>query len=339
MTGQADFEVAALERFLGERFGPGRLGLERIGGGQSNPTYFVDWGGRRMVLRKQPNGPILRGAHAVDREFRVLDALAPTGVPVPRPLAFCADAAVLGTPFYLMQRIEGRVFHDTALPGVAPAERRAIWLAMAATLARLHAVDPAAVGLADYGRPGNYFERQLARWTRQWRDSPGGEVAHLAEVAAWLEAHMPPDDGLSAIAHGDYRLGNLIFHPDRPEVAGILDWELSTLGHPLADLGFCCIPWHTAPEEYGGVLGLDLAALGIPTQADFVAEYMARGGTGPLLPFHVVFALFRFSVIFIGVADRARAGNAADADAARLAPMAGRMAARAHEIIHGARAW
>ena len=231
-----DFDPAALAGILQARFGAGDLNLERIGGGQSNPTYFVDWGTRRLVLRKQPAGPILRGAHAIDREFRVLEALGPTNVPVPRAVLFHTDPEPLGTPFYLMERLEGRVFHDAALPGLAPAERHGLYLGMAEALAKLHAVKPDEVGLGDFGRPGNYFERQIARWTKQLRESPGERIAELEAVADWLPAHLPDDDGHVAIAHGDFRLGNLLFHPEKPEVIGILDWELSTLGHPLADL-------------------------------------------------------------------------------------------------------
>jgi len=332
--GPVDFDVATLDAYLAGRFGAAVLSLERISGGQSNPTYFVTWGEHQMVLRKQPNGPILRGAHAVDREHRVLAALASTNVPVPVPVLYEEDASVLGTPFYLMERLEGRVFNDSALPGMAPSERHDIYMAMADTMARLHAVDPAAVGLGDFGRPGNYFERQIARWAGQLAQSTGEVIPHLAEVGDWLRQNMPIDDGRSAIAHGDYRLGNLIFHPERAEVIGILDWELATLGHPLADLGYCCIPWHTASAEYGGILDLDPSASGIPTQADFVERYFSHTASGGRLdPFHVVFALFRFAVIFVGVADRARLGNAAAADAADLAPMAARLTVRARKII------
>ncbi|MEP3438344.1 MAG: phosphotransferase family protein [Hoeflea sp.] len=340
ITGPVDFGVAALEAYLTGRFGADKLSLERISGGQSNPTYFVGWGDRRMVLRKQPNGPILRGAHAVDREHRVLTALANTGVPVPAPLLYESDAQILGTPFYLMQRLEGRVFHNAALPGKTPLERREIYMAMADTMAKLHAVDPSAVGLGDFGRPGNYFERQIARWAGQLEQSTGETVPHLADVGTWLRENLPADDGRVAIAHGDFRLGNLIFHPERAEVIGILDWELATLGNPLADLGYCCIPWHTTSAEYGGILDLDLAASGIPAQSGFIDRYFAHTPSdGALEPFHVVFALFRFAVIFVGVADRARLGNAAAADAGNLAPMAARLAVRAHEIINGHRLW
>lgn len=337
---KVDFELTALEAFLGERFGKGEMQLERIGGGQSNPTYFVDFGDRRMVLRKKPSGPILRGAHAIDREYRVLAALAPTDVPVPQPVLFHDGDEPLGTPFYLMERLEGRVFHDCSLPGLSRDERRGIYLGMAEAMARLHAVRPEEIGLGDYGKPGNYFERQIGRWTRQLNESSGERIPVLDAVADWLPQHLPADDGRVSIAHGDFRLGNLLFHPDKPEVIGILDWELSTLGHPLADLGFCSMTWHSAPDEYGGILGLDREALGIPSQREFLDHYFVHAvPTAPLERFHLVFSLFRFAVIFVGIADRARAGNAAAADAADVAPLAGRFAARAMEIIDGARPW
>ena len=336
----ADFDPVALQRFLKGHFGEADLRLERIGGGQSNPTYFVDFGARRMVLRKKPAGPILRGAHAVDRKYRVLEALAPTDVPVPGPVLYHGGDEPLGTPFYLMERLEGRVFHDCSLPGLSPDERRGIYLGMAEAMAKLHAVRPADVGLGDYGPPGNYFERQIARWTKQMKESPGEHIPALEAVADWLPRHMPEDDGRVSIAHGDFRLGNLLFHGEKPEVIGILDWELSTLGHPLADLGFCSMTWHSAPAEYGGILGLDLTELGIPTQREFLDHYFAHAVlTAPLERFHLVFSLFRFAVIFVGIADRARAGNAAAADAADVAPLAARFAARAVEVIQGARPW
>lgn len=330
-----EIDVAALTGWLKARLpGPTAPHLTRIGGGQSNPTWFVDWGSARLVLRKKPKGPILPGAHAVEREFRVLSALGQTDVPVPRALWLEEDATILGTPFYVMERLEGRVFSDTTLPGVTAADRRAMYLDMARVLARLHAVRPATVGLSDFGKPGNYFARQIARWTKQYVESPGPRIAALDHLVEWLPAHMPPEDGAVSIAHGDFRIGNMMWHKTEPRVIGVLDWELSTLGHPLADLGFCAIPWHSSTDEYAGLLGSDWQAAGIPTRDAFVAEYFAHAApTGPLLPFHIAFALFRFAVIFVGIADRARAGSAASAEAATLGPLAQRFAARAGEVI------
>ena len=312
--------------------------LTRIGGGQSNPTWFVDWGGRGLVLRKKPAGPILPGAHAVEREFRVLQALEGTEVPVPRALALEEGETPLGTPFYVMERLDGRVFDDAALPGVTAAERGEMYRDVARTLARLHAVRPGAVGLGDYGRPGNYFARQIARWTKQYAAATLPRIPQLDRLVDWLPANMPEDDGAVSIAHGDFRIGNLMFHPTEPRVIAVLDWELSTLGHPLADLGFCVMPWHSAPEEYGGLLGTDWRTAGIPERCAFVAEYQAEAArqgnpTAPLRPFHIAFAMFRFAVIFVGIAERARAGSAASADAARLAPLAKRFAIRACDVI------
>lgn len=328
----SELDHHALSHFLERNFPQSEmtLAVERVAGGQSNPTWFVNWGDRRFVLRKKPSGPILPGAHAVEREYRVLNALRQTDVPVPTALLLEMDPDVLGTPFYLMERIEGRVFTDCALPGLAPHERRAMYLSMAETLARLHAVRPAEIGLEDFGKPGNYFQRQIGRWSKQYATSEGPRIPALDRLTEWLPANMPPDDGDVAIAHGDFRLGNLIFHSTEPRVVGVLDWELSTLGHPLADLGFCAMTWRTKPEEYGGILSLDRSALGIPTEEEFVAKYYETARpTAALLPFHVAFAFFRFAVIFVGIADRARAGNAASGEeAARLGPLAERFAER-----------
>lgn len=326
----AEFSVERLNAFLDAAFGKGALDVQRIGGGQSNPTFFVDHGERRMVLRKKPAGEILPGAHAIEREFRVLKALEGTDVPVPKALLLHEADDVVGTPFYLMERVEGRVFHDCSLAEAAPEERKALYVAMADAMAKMHAVAPETVGLGDYGRPGNYFERQIKRWTRQYAESPGKRIAALDEVIVWLHENQPADDGRVSIAHGDFRLGNMLFHPTKPQVVAILDWELSTLGHPLADLGFCCMPWNSAPDEYGGILGLDRTALQLPEKSEFLeAYYRAAIPTAPLLAFHEVFALFRFAVIFVGIADRARAGNAASADAERVGPLAEKFAARA----------
>ena len=326
------FDVAALDAYLKDRL-PGLAGAPRlaaISGGQSNPTFFVTYDDRSLVLRKQPAGELLPSAHAVDREFRIMSALGSTGVPVPPALLLCEDRSVIGTLFYVMEKVDGRVFHDCTLPGVPPQERRAMYRAMAHTLAALHNVDHAAAGLADFGRPGNYFARQVARWARQWELSKSREDANIARLVEWLPAHVPEDD-TTTISHGDYRIGNLMFHPTRPEVVAVLDWELSTLGHPLADLAHCSMAWVSRPEEYGGIEGLDLDALGIPDRASFVADYAAEARHGRALSdFHMAFALFRWAVIFEGIAARAKAGTAAAegaADTGRLAEAFARRAA------------
>jgi len=331
----AGFDATRLDAFLrGAVPGlGGTMRMRRIGGGQSNPTFLVDYDARSLVLRKQPPGELLPSAHAVDREYRVMRALAASDVPVPRTVLFHADRDIVGTPFYLMEKVAGRVFAAHALPGIAPAERRAMYAAMAHTLAALHRVDPAAVGLADYGRPGNFFARQIARWSKQWAASRTRDNPALDRLIAWLPGHIPAGDE-STICHGDYRIGNLMFHPVEPRIVAVLDWELSTLGHPLADVGFNAMAWHTRPDEYGGLRGLDLAALGIPPLDDHVDAYVhAAGRRDGIAPFHVAFALFRFAVIFEGIAARAAAGNAASDDAADAGKLGPAFARRAVELV------
>ena len=331
----AGFDAGRLDAFLRGAV-PGLAGtirLARIGGGQSNPTFFVDYDTRALVMRKQPVGELLPSAHAVDREYRVMRALGPAGVPVPRTVLFHAERDVVGTPFYLMEKLEGRVFAAHSLPGLTPAERGAMYRSMAGTLATLHRVDPAAAGLADYGRPGNYFARQVARWSRQWEASRTRENPALDRLIAWLPGHIPEGDE-TVVCHGDFRIGNLMFDPVEPRVIAILDWELSTLGHPLADLGFNAMAWHTRPDEYGGLRGLDLDALGIPSLDDYVAHYLrAAGREDGIAPFHVAFALFRFAVIFEGIAARAAAGNAASDDASEAGELGPAFARRAVELV------
>ena len=330
-----DFDPERLEAFVkGAVAGlQGKMRLERIGGGQSNPTYFVSFDNRALVLRKQPPANLLPSAHAVDREYRVMQALASTDVPVPAMLLYHAERDVVGTPFYLMERLQGRVFPHYALPGMEPSERRAIYFAMAQVMARLHKVDWAAIGLADYGRPGSYFTRQLARWSRQWQSARTRENPDVERLIAWLGQNIP-DESETTISHGDFRLGNLMFHPTEPRVVGVLDWELSTLGHPLADVAFNCIAYHTLPAEYGGIRGLDLAQLGIPAQDEYLAQYYRHSGRKDgVTAFHFAFALFRLAVIFEGIAVRAAAGNAAAENAAEVGALSAAFARRGAEFI------
>ena len=314
----------------------GAMRVERIGGGQSNPTYFVDYDNRQLVLRKQPGGDgLLPSAHAIDREYRVMQALAGSLLPVPKMVLYHADRALIGTPFYLMERLHGRVFANCELPGMDPAERRAIYLAMAETMACLHKVDWAAIGLADYGRHGGYFTRQIARWSKQWEMSKTSGNADIERLIPWLHANLP-DESETTISHGDFRLGNLMFHPTEARVIAVLDWELSTLGHPLADVAFNCMAFHTLPSEYGGIRGLELQTLGIPQQAEYLQHYYrASGRSDEVTAFHFAFALFRMAVIFQGIAARAASGNAAGDNAAEVGTLAQAFARRAVEFIDG----
>src|SRR6218665_2120272 len=313
--------------------------VSRAGGRPSTRTFLVGCGGggwrveKGLVLRKQPAGDLLPSAHAIDREFRMLRALADTDVPVPTARAFCEDRSIIGTPFYLMDRLEGRVMPDYALPQIPRDERRAYLLAMAAVMVRLHAVDWAALGVRDYGRPGNFYERQIARWTRQWQASRHADNPDIDRLIDWLPAHIPPGDEV-AIAHGDLRLGNLMFHPTEPRVIAVLDWELSTLGHPLADAAYSVMAWHMAPDQFHGLRSLDLDALGLPSQAEVLAHYRRCSGRDePVTAFHQAFAMFRFAVILEGVAARARDGIAAADDAHEVGSLAAAFARQAAALI------
>jgi aminoglycoside phosphotransferase (APT) family kinase protein len=248
---------------------------------------------------------------------------------------FHAERDVVGTPFYIMEKLPGRVFSECALPNMTPHERKAIYLGMAEAMAALHQVDWAAIGLSDYGREGSYFSRQLARWSRQWAMSKTRDDAAIESLIQWLGKNMP-NESETTISHGDFRLGNLMFHPTEPRVVGILDWELSTLGHPLADVAFNCMAFRTLPEEYGGIRGLDLNALGIPLEADYLNHYYkCSGRTDGVTAFHFAFALFRMAVIFEGIAARAASGNAASSDAAQVGGLSAAFAARALEFVDG----
>jgi aminoglycoside phosphotransferase (APT) family kinase protein len=319
---QHRFDEGALAAYLTTALPEAHLPIvvRQFQGGQSNPTYLLtDAHGRRYVLRKKPPGDILPSAHAVDREFAVMDALAPVGVPVPRMRLLCEDPGVIGTPFYVMDYIDGRVLTDIRLTDIPKDERAAYYFAMADGLAALHRVDWRAVGLANYGKPEAYVARQVSRWTKQYLASSPEPNAAMEKLMAWLAANIPPDEP-AVIAHGDYRLGNLMFAPEGPRLLAILDWELSTIGHPLADLGYLCsfyrLPHDGAP--FKGLGGLDLAALGLPDETALVARYCAsvgRDNPPPHFNFYVAFSLFRSSAIGQGVYDRSQRGNAADARA------------------------
>jgi aminoglycoside phosphotransferase (APT) family kinase protein len=317
-----DFDVDALDAYLRGQLGHGRgrLSVQRTEGGMSNPTYFVERDGWQAVLRKQPAGPVLPSAHAIDREWRVLSALRGSAIPVPEPLHWCGEREVIGTPFYLMQRLQGRVFHDFSTPGVTPAERTAMYEAMVGTMAQMHRLDLGALGLADYGRAGNYFARQLKRWSEQWASFRRGDDDNpaLDRIVAWL-AERVPDSQLQALCHGDFRMSNLMFHATEPRVIGVLDWELSTLGHPLVDLAYNSQAWRMAPDENGGLLGLDLVTLGIPSEQAYLERYCALAGSAErMTTFHQVFAMFRGAVGSAGVARRGEQGIGFLPDAARV---------------------
>jgi len=314
---QHRFDVAALERYLRERIPDlrGPIEVRQFRGGQSNPTYYLNAGGREFVLRRKPPGKLLPSAHAVDREYRVITALGRTTVPVPRTWVLCEDDSVIGTAFFVMDCVHGRVFSDPALPGASPAERTAMYDSMNDVLARLHTVDYVAIGLGDYGKPGNYFSRQIHRWTSQYRASETERFESMERLIEWLPAHLPADDS-TTLAHGDFRPGNLIMHPTEPRVAAVLDWELSTLGHPLADLAYNAMPYRLG-AEWDGFRGKDLAALGLPSEEEYLAAYCRRVGRSsiPEWDWYVAFAIFRLAAIAQGIMGRVIAGTANDPQA------------------------
>jgi aminoglycoside phosphotransferase (APT) family kinase protein len=299
----------------------GPLTVEQFKGGQSNPTYRLVTPGKSYVLRRKPPGPLLKGAHAIEREARVLDALERTGYPVAHVHALCTDEAIIGTWFYIMDMVEGRVFWDAALPDVPDADRPAYFDAMNEAIARLHSLDYAAIGLADYGRPGNYFARQIGRWTAQYLDdAEAGRDPAMDRLVEWLPANIPVGDETS-IVHGDFRIDNLIFHPHEPRILAVLDWELSTLGHPLADFAYHAMMYHMPPHIVAGLAGADLASLNLPSEAAYVAAYCARTGRAgiPDYRFYMAFNFFRLAAIFHGIRGRVIRGTAASAQAAERA--------------------
>jgi aminoglycoside phosphotransferase (APT) family kinase protein len=315
----------------------GPIELRQFTGGQSNPTFLVQSANHRYVLRRKPPGKLLPSAHAVDREYRVIVALANTPVPVAKAYALCEDPAVIGAAFYVMDYVEGRLFWDAALPEVAPHERRAIYEEMTRVIAALHSVDYAAVGLGDFGKSSRYIERQVARWTQQYRASETETIDAVERLIDWLPRHIPADEE-TGIVHGDFRLDNAIFHAREPRILAVLDWELSTLGHPLVDLAYLCTRYHLSAEQFRGLAGLDCAALQIPSEAECVADYCRRRGRAPVAPrewtYYLAFNMFRLTGILQGVLARALQGNASSATALEAGRRARPLAEQAWALVH-----
>ena len=325
---QHRFDTDALTRWMGAHVAgfKGPLSVEMFKGGQSNPTYKLTTPERAYVMRAKP-GPVaklLPSAHAIEREFRVMSALHGTGVPVAQMHALCEDESVIGRAFYIMECVEGRVLWDQSLPDMGKAERGAIYNEMNRVIAALHTVKPLEIGLDGYGKPGNYFERQIGRWSKQYVASITQPIPEMDRLMEWLPQHIPAmarDEAMVSVVHGDYRLDNLMFHPTEPRVMAVLDWELSTLGHPLADFSYHCMAWHIPPGAFRGIGGLDVQALGIPMEADYIALYCER--TGLARPeqlqadwnFYLAYNLFRLAAILQGIAKRVEAGTAASAQA------------------------
>jgi aminoglycoside phosphotransferase (APT) family kinase protein len=342
MAASHAFDLAALQAHLEARLPgfAGPLAIEQFKGGQSNPTYKLVTPGRSYVMRSKP-GPVSRllpSAHAIEREFRVMSALADTAVPVARMLLLTEDESVIGRAFYVMEFVEGRVLWDQALPGMTPAGRGAVYDEMNRVIAALHSVDVRAAGLADYGRPGSYFERQIGRWSKQYVASATEPIEAMDRLIDWLPAHMPAsarDDRQLAVVHGDYRLDNLIFHATEPRVVAVLDWELSTLGHPLADFSYHCMAWHIEPGTFRGIAGLDHAALGIPSEREYVRRYCERTGRADPAAlaadwdFYLAYNLFRLASIMQGIVKRAADGIAASAQAQSSASLTRTLAEQA----------
>lgn len=335
------FDEARLSAWL-EQHIPGYAGpltVAQFKGGQSNPTYRLHTPERSYVLRRKPPGRLLPGAHAVEREARVQQALGSIGFPVPAIYRLCTDESIIGSVFYLMDYVDGRIFWDIRLPQVARAERPGYFDAMNATMARLHAIDYGALGLEDYGRGGNYVARQIERWAKQYQgDLEAGRDPHMDRLIEWLRAHIPPAEE-SSLVHGDYRIDNMIFDRSEPRVLAVLDWELSTLGHPLADFAYHLLPYRLPPTLRAGLWGSDLAALNIPTEQQYVESYCRRTGRGsiPGLDFYLVFGLFRLAGIVHGIKARLARGTAASAQAAHHASAFPALAAHAWDQARAAR--
>jgi len=335
---QHAFDTGRLDAWMREHVAgfESPIDVQQFAGGQSNPTYLVQSAQRRYVLRRKPPGKLLPSAHAVDREYRLLVALAATDVPVAHAYALCEDPAVIGTAFYVMDYVEGRLFWDAALPEVQAPERAAYYQEMTRVIAALHSVDYAALGLADFGKPGRYIERQVARWTQQYRASQTETIDAMDRLIEWLPQHIPADEE-TAIVHGDFRLDNAIFHPHEPRILAVLDWELSTLGHPLVDLAYLCMRYHLSAAQFRGLGGLDLAALRIPSEDECVADYCRRRRRVPVAAadwtYYLAFNMFRLTGILQGVLARAIQGNASSATALEAGRRARPLAEQAWALI------
>ncbi|HLG88694.1 MAG TPA: phosphotransferase [Alphaproteobacteria bacterium] len=333
------FDVGALERYLKANVDgfKGKLEVEQFKGGQSNPTFLLKLDGiSRYVLRKKPAGPLLPSAHAVDREYRVMKALAGTDVPVAPMILLCEDPEIIGTAFFVMGFVEGRSFWDPRLPDLTNAQRASIYAELNRVIAALHKVDYAAVGLDDYGKPGNFFVRQIGRWTKQYRASETGRIEAMESLIAWLPENIPPGDE-TALVHGDYRLDNTLFHPTEPRILAVVDWELSTLGHPLADFAYHVMVWRFRPEEFRGLAGVDLDALGIPNESQYIRSYCERTGRDLIDPadwdFYLAYNMFRLACIRQGILKRALEGNASSQQAEEVGRRAGETAMSAWRIV------
>ncbi len=330
--GALPFELGPLQEYLRGKV-PGMDGamqLTRFKGGQSNPTFMVETPGNRYVLRTKPGArsELLPSAHAIEREFRVQSALADSDVPVARMHCLCEDEEVIGRAFYLMDHVDGRIFWDQTLPEVQRDDRAALYDELNRVISAMHRVDPDAVGLSDYGKPGNYFARQIERWTRQYDASRTVAIGAMDCLIEWLPAHIPADDNPVALVHGDYRMDNVIFHQTEPCILAVIDWELSTLGHPIADFAYNLMSWHVPPGALRGLAGLDLAALGIPDEATYVDAYERRSGrvVSGDRDFYLAYNLFRVAAILQGIAKRAETGTASNARAAEYGRQAGPLA-------------
>lgn len=314
-------DEASLERYLSAHLEGfrGPLEAEKFAGGQSNPTYRIVAGGKQYALRRKPPGKLLKSAHQVDREYRVMKALAGSGVPVPGMYLLCQDEGVIGTQFFVMEYIEARVFWDPALPELSAEHRTRIYDDMNRILAVLASIDPMNVGLSDFGRPGSYYMRQTKRWTDQYRASQTTDIADMETLIAWLDKNMPAEDGRVSVVHGDYRLDNMLFHLTEPRCLAVVDWELSTLGHPFSDIAYQCMQWRLPNEgNFRGLGGRDRKALGIPTEEEYVARFCERTGIGsiPIWTFCLVFNFFRLAAIIQGVYKRGLDGNASNRESA-----------------------